>query len=67
MFAGASDQVGAERQHQHTCAVLNQLGDGGHLKAHHHFERGHDQGNDDHLGELLFQTIEVLDVQQVAS
>ena len=66
VLPGTADQPAAEGQHQHTTAVLQQLGDGVHLNAHHGFESGHDQGHNDHFGELLFEGVQRIDVEQIA-
>ena len=63
----SADQPGAEGQHQHSAAVLQQLADRVHFETHHHFKGGHDQGHDDHLGQLLLEAVEGIDVEQVAA
>ena len=64
--AASADQPGAEGEHQHTATELQEIAHAAHFQAHHQLERGHDQGQDDHLGELLFEAVEGVDVEQIA-
>ena len=66
VISGLTKQPGAEGQHQNSGAEHQQLRACCDLESHHGFEGGHDQGHHDHLGELLFGSIQRLDVQQVA-
>ena len=65
VFFDLADQPGTQSQHQHPCAKHQQLRGCADLEIHHQFERGHDQGNHDHFGELLLQAIERLDGEQI--
>ena len=67
VLAGATDQVGAEGEHQNTGAVLKEFRDGVHFKTHHHLESGDNQSNDDDFCELVFERIQRVDIEQIAS
>ena len=64
-WAAAADQQGTEGEHQHPATELQEIAHAAHFQAHHQLERGHDQAHDDHLGELLLEAVEGVDLSRL--